>query len=95
MGYMGFGMRKEVYTRRPKSLYSHIKKIYGERLEEYYPIKIQTGKWSDKDKKDFRNFIHNKIRRNIISDNFYNNIVNSIIFVIVAMTFYFALQLFV
>jgi hypothetical protein len=32
MGYMGFGMRKEDYTRRPKKSFNKIKKIYGEDL---------------------------------------------------------------
>ena len=30
MGYMGFGMRKESYTRKPKKVFSGIKKVYGE-----------------------------------------------------------------
>lgn len=29
MGYMGFGMRKEVYTRKPKAAFKKLKKIYG------------------------------------------------------------------
>lgn len=29
MGYMGFGMRKEVYTRKPKEVFKRLKKIYG------------------------------------------------------------------
>jgi len=29
MGYMGFGMRKEVYTRKPKRPFKHIKKFIG------------------------------------------------------------------
>lgn len=28
MGYMGFGMRKEVYTRKPKRAFDKIKEIY-------------------------------------------------------------------
>ncbi|MDN5211306.1 hypothetical protein QQ020_04565 [Fulvivirgaceae bacterium BMA12] len=33
MGYMGFGMRKEVYTRKPKPAFKKIKKIYGKHLD--------------------------------------------------------------
>jgi ribosomal protein S12 len=33
MGYMGFGMNKAVYTRKPKKPFSHLKKVYGEKLE--------------------------------------------------------------
>ncbi len=29
MGYMGFGMKKEVYTRKPKVAFEKIKRIYG------------------------------------------------------------------
>lgn len=47
MGYMGFGMRKEVYTRKPKSSFSRIKKVYGDHAEDFYHFKNRTGKWSD------------------------------------------------
>lgn len=30
MGFMGFGMRKEVYTRKPKEAFKRIKKVYGD-----------------------------------------------------------------
>ncbi|TRX59039.1 hypothetical protein FNH22_10950 [Fulvivirga sp. M361] len=30
MGYMGFGMRKEVYTRKPKEAFKRLKQIHGE-----------------------------------------------------------------
>lgn len=33
MGYMGFGMNKAVYTRKPKKAFSHLKNVYGEKLE--------------------------------------------------------------
>lgn len=33
MGYMGFGMNKAVYTRKPKKSFSHLKNVYGEKLE--------------------------------------------------------------
>lgn len=31
MGYMGFGMRKEVYTRRPKEVFGAYKKQFGDK----------------------------------------------------------------
>lgn len=31
MGYMGFGMRKEAYTRKPKAAFKKVKKVYGEK----------------------------------------------------------------
>ncbi len=30
MGYMGFGMRKEVYTRKPKEAFKKLKQVHGE-----------------------------------------------------------------
>ncbi len=30
---MGFGMRKEVYMRKPKKVHAHIKELYGQELE--------------------------------------------------------------
>jgi hypothetical protein len=33
MGYMGFGMRKEDYTRKPKESFKTIKRIYGDNLD--------------------------------------------------------------
>ena len=33
MGYMGLGMRKEDYTRKPKRSFDKIKKIYGDTLD--------------------------------------------------------------
>ncbi|MEO9852010.1 MAG: hypothetical protein ABJH72_14265 [Reichenbachiella sp.] len=32
MGYMGFGMRKEVYTRKPKKVFTKLKEMYGQKL---------------------------------------------------------------
>lgn len=33
MGYMGFGMRKEVYTRKPKKAFEKIKRVYRKELD--------------------------------------------------------------
>ncbi len=30
MGYMGFGMKKEVYTRKPKKAFNKLKQVYGQ-----------------------------------------------------------------
>ena len=36
MGYMGFGLCKEVYIRKPKTLFGKMKKIYGDHMEEFH-----------------------------------------------------------
>ena len=30
MGYMGFGMKKETYARKPRKIFKHLKNIYGD-----------------------------------------------------------------
>lgn len=37
MGYMGFGMRKEVYTRKPKKVFEKLKEVYGQKSENNNP----------------------------------------------------------
>ncbi|UII32098.1 hypothetical protein LVD17_27830 [Fulvivirga ulvae] len=34
MGYMGFGMRKEVYTRKPKTAFEKVKKLYDQEFKK-------------------------------------------------------------
>ena len=63
MGYMGFGMRKEVYTRRPKTSFSKMKKIYGDHMEDFHKSKKVKNEWSEKDKEEFKRFITNKIKK--------------------------------
>ena len=40
MGYMGFGMRKEIYTRKPNEAFGKIKKTFG---KHGGPTKLSTG----------------------------------------------------
>ena len=40
MGYMGFGMRKEIYTRKPNEAFGKIKKTFG---KHGVPTKLSTG----------------------------------------------------
>ena len=61
MGYMGFGMRKEVYTRKPKTSLSKMKKIYGDHLEDFH-----INNWPDKNKEEFKAYVTKKIRRDNI-----------------------------
>ncbi len=92
MGYMGFGMRKEVYTRKPKSSFGKLKKIYGEHLENYGHIKKEKGVWSEKDKADFRRMVTNKIRNQRIEESTYNFVIFISLLTIVGFAIYFALK---
>jgi hypothetical protein len=89
MGYMGFGMRKEVYTRKPKTSFGKIKEIYGDHLERY-SIKKGQGEWSEKDKEDFKAFVKKKIKSEQLQESTYNAIIFTIIIIIVGYAIYLA-----
>ena len=90
MGYMGFGMRKEVYTRRPKTSFSKMKKIYGDHLEDFRANKTAKGEWSDKDKEEFKRIVADKIKRHNALEGLGNAVVFMLILVIVAFAIYLA-----
>lgn len=48
MGYMGFGMKKENYTRKPRKAFQHLKKLYGDRLDKFDHHEKRTELKSDK-----------------------------------------------
>ena len=89
MGYMGFGMRKEDYTRKPKTSFTRIKEVYGDHLENFKSKKVVHGEWTEKDKEDFKKFVKNKIGRNRIQEDIYNSIIYFLLILIVGAAFYF------
>lgn len=40
MGYMGFGMQKENYNRKPKKVFKKTRELYGDRMENYTQTKL-------------------------------------------------------
>ncbi|UII23149.1 hypothetical protein [Fulvivirga ligni] len=65
MGYMGFGMRKEVYTRKPKRSFEKIKELYGNDIPR---VEESDGKYELKaeeilNKKRFRTLYDTKAFR--------------------------------
>lgn len=54
MGYMGFGMKKSVYQRKPKSSFSKMKNVYGDHLEDFQKSSKGMQAMSEKEKEDFR-----------------------------------------
>lgn len=58
MGYMGFGMKREVYTRKPRKVFSNLKRINGEDIDHHFHrkhIELQQGrKFSEKEWVTFR-----------------------------------------
>ena len=92
MGYMGFGMRKEVYTRRPKTSFSKMKKIYGDHMEDFHKSKKVKTEWSEKDKEEFKRFITNKIKKNNVEESVFNIVIYSANASIIALALYFAFK---
>jgi len=66
MGYMGFGMRKEVYKRKPKTSFSKMKSIYGDHLEDFHKHNKENSQWSEIDKAAFKASIARKLRNKTI-----------------------------
>jgi len=83
-------MRKEVYTRKPKTSFSKMKKIYGDHLEDFHKSESVQNQWSEKDKEEFKAFVTKKIK----NDNVMEAVVNLIVYVgltiIIGLAIYFA-----
>jgi hypothetical protein len=90
MGYMGFGMRKEVYTRKPKTSFSKMKRIYGDHLEDFHKSKSVKNQWSEKDKEEFKAFVAKKIKNDNVLEGVVNLIVYASIAIIIGLAIYFA-----
>jgi hypothetical protein len=89
MGYMGFGMRKEVFTRKPKTSFSKMKMIYGDHMEDFHKSKKVKNEWSEKDKEEFKKFITNKIKKHKMMEGTYNAIIYFAIASIIGLAIYF------
>ncbi len=68
-GYMGFGMRKEVYSRKPKKIHSRIKQLYGEKLDKHWDTKYQTKPALKELSEAERNLIKQEIRASVKKEN--------------------------
>lgn len=87
---MGFGMRKEVYTRKPKTSFSKMKKIYGDHLEDFHKSKSVQNQWSEKDKEEFKAFVTKKIKNDNVMEAVVNLVVYLALIIIVGSAIYFA-----
>lgn len=67
MGYMGFGLRKEDYKRKPKTVFNRQKELYGDKLEKY--PKVSRGYSLKKHLEDLENFKNKRRNRSKISDS--------------------------
>jgi hypothetical protein len=68
MGYMGFGMRKEVYTRKPKKAFEKLRKAYEYEVNHGKSEIIIKGenKLNEDAKKNIRNRIKKEERKRLI-----------------------------
>lgn len=90
MGYMGFGMRKEVYTRKPKTSFSKMKKIYGDHMEDFHKSKPGKREWTAKEKEEFKKMVTEKIKKHNMMESFYHFVIYMAIASIVGLAIYFA-----
>lgn len=90
MGYMGFGMHKEVYTRKPNTLFSKMKKIYGDHMEDFHKSKAPKKEWSEKDKEEIKRIVKNKIKQNYMMESVFNTIIYFAIASIIGFAIYLA-----
>ena len=65
MGYMGFGMKKEVYARKPKTSFAKLKRVYGEELRKRTKSNstFNNQKLSPLEKEKIKKRIKKEIRR--------------------------------
>lgn len=90
MGYMGFGMHKEVYTRKPNTSFSKMKKIYGDHMEDFHKSKAPKKEWSEKDKEEIKRIVKNKIKQNYMMESVFNTIIYFAIASIIGFAIYLA-----
>lgn len=64
---MGFGMRKEVYTRKPKTTFRKMKDVYGKHLEDVTKGRKDPKSMSELETKEFRA----EFARRVKEDNLY------------------------
>lgn len=87
---MGFGMKKEVYTRKAKKPYAYLKSLYGEQLQMHfskgYLTTVDDQRLSESDWHKFRQKVQQRVRQ----ENF-NRIKAALISVVVTIAVLFAL----
>ena len=81
-------MRKEVYTRKPKTSFSRMKKIYGDHMEDFHKSKAPKAAWSEKDKEEFKRIVANKIKLNSMMESIFNTIIYFAIASIIGLAIY-------
>jgi hypothetical protein len=71
MGYMGFGMRKEVYNRKPRKPFAKLKKLYDQELRKSGTIKnSENRRFSKTEIQEVKERIRRRIRKEKQKDVF-------------------------
>lgn len=68
MGYMGFGMKKEVYTRKPRKTHAYLKNLYGKQLTRHLSGPQIAGIPPSTISEENREFIRERVRESIKQD---------------------------
>lgn len=63
MGYMGMGMNKDVYTRKPKKAFSEFKEMYKLCIQKGTEINISQAELSDLERARIKGAVRREIRK--------------------------------
>ena len=64
MGYMGFGMRKEVYTHKPRKPFTKLKELYKQELRKTHGTNsLESHKLSRSEQEQIKNRIRREIKK--------------------------------
>ncbi len=86
MGYMGFGMRKEVYSRKPKKPFIKLRKLYESEISKEKKQKINTESRFTKEEVEI---VKSRIRRKIKKENIRDRILYiSIVLILFSLLFF-------
>lgn len=66
---MGFGMQKEVYTRKPKKAFKHLKKIYCDELDQGWDTKYKAREQYQKLTEQEKLLLREKIKSRLKAEN--------------------------
>jgi len=90
MGYMGFGMRKEVYTRKPKVPFKKMKQLYGDKLEDYYRLNKKVKEKRRQMNAEEKEEIKRMVRKIVVRENTVNTIMIIATLIIFGLALYIA-----
>ncbi|MEM6523342.1 MAG: hypothetical protein AAGF85_17590 [Bacteroidota bacterium] len=86
MGYLGFGLRKEVYQRKGKKPFRKVRDIYGENMES---IPNRSNHKPSNDLSEIFTYNAKKNKRNRIRNWFFNTFITLALTVFILFVFHY------